>query len=53
MTGLITIRVKFENVFEVYTLSKESFVFWSELNSIFYILVQSVDEWVGRWRLGG
>ena len=47
-----------KNVFEVYILSKEAFVFWSELNSIFYILVQLVDGlvgvgWVLGWWLGG
>ena len=32
---------------------KELFVFWSELNSIFYILVQLVDGFVGVGWVGG
>ena len=43
-------------VFEIqieFTLSKETIVFWSELNSIFYILVQLVDGGgVGGVRVG-
>ena len=49
---LSTIRVKFQNVFEVYTLSKETFVYWSELNSISYILVH-LGGWVGVAWVGG
>ena len=32
--------VKFQNLFQVYSLSLVTFVFWSELNSISSILVQ-------------
>ena len=38
--------------FEVYTLSKETFVLWSEFNLITYILVQ-LGGWLGGWGLGG
>ena len=31
--GPITIRVKFQTVFEVYSLSQATFVFWSELGN--------------------
>ena len=38
--------------FEVYTLSKETFVLWSEFNLITYILVQ-LGGWLGGWGLDG
>ena len=31
--GQITIGANFQNVFEVYSFSQATFVFWSELNS--------------------
>ena len=39
MTGPITIRVKFENIFEVNSLTLATFVFWSKLNSSSFPLV--------------
>ena len=39
--GPITIRDKFENIFEVYSLSQAIFVFWSELNSSSFRFIQS------------
>ena len=52
--GPIIIRVKFYDVFEVYSLSYATFVFWSELNSrSFYMSGGWVDGWMGgcagRW----
>ena len=51
MTGLITIRVKFENVFEVNSLIKASFVSWSKLNSSSFILFQRLFR-LNRVKLG-
>ena len=36
----INVRVKFQNIFEVYSLSKVTFVFWPALNSCSFILVR-------------
>ena len=47
---LINSRVNFQNVFEVLDCVKK-FCFWSEFNSISYLLVQ-VSGWV-VWRLVG
>ena len=51
MTGLITIRVKFENVFEVNFFIKASSVFWSELNASSLILFQGLFR-LNRVELG-
>ena len=42
MIGLISIRVKFENIFEVNSLTLATFVFWSKLNSSSFLLVQGL-----------
>ena len=44
--GLIPTRVMFQNVFEDYSLSEATFVFWSESNSRSYLLVQ-LGGWMG------
>ena len=47
--GGIVIRIKFKKGFEVYSLSSVTFVFYRELNSRSFILVQWVGGLVGGW----
>ena len=46
------IRIKFENGFEVYSLSSVTFVYYRELNSSSFILVRWMGVWMGVWAAG-
>ena len=49
--GPISNRVESQNVFEVYSLSSATFVFWSELSSIPVILIRGLFG-LNRAKLG-
>ena len=49
--GPITNRVKFQNVFGVYSLSYVTFIFWSEVSYSPIILIQGLF-WLNRVKLG-
>ena len=49
--GTIANRVKFKNIFEVYSLSSATFVFWSKLNSGSFLLVKGLFG-LNRVKLG-
>ena len=53
MMGPITIGVKFQNIFEVYSLGKATlcFILWSELDFSSFILIQGLLR-IDRVKLG-